>query len=101
MNESTEAVSATAGEQKRQPLKRTVIGRVVSDKMDKSATVLVERMVSHPLYGKYMRRSTKLHIHDANNECGIGDRVLIEECRPISKTKSWRLVKVVAQASRI
>jgi small subunit ribosomal protein S17 len=101
MSETTEAVAAGPAEQKKRPVKRTLVGRVVSDKMDKSATVVVERMVSHPLYGKYMRRSTKLHIHDADNECGVGDRVMIEECRPISKTKSWRLVKVVAPASRI
>jgi len=74
---------------------RTVIGRVVSDKMDKSAVVVVERKVRHELYGKYIRRSTKLHIHDENNECQTGDTVSIEECRPISKTKSWRLVKVL------
>jgi small subunit ribosomal protein S17 len=78
---------------------RTVMGRVVSDKMDKSITVLVERQVAHPIYGKYMRRSTKLHAHDENNECKMGDTVSIEECRPISKSKSWRLVKVLERAS--
>lgn len=78
--------------------KRVLVGRVVSNKMDKSATVLIERTVKHPLYGKFVRRSTKLHIHDENNTCGMGDTVMIEECRPISKTKSWRLVKVVEQA---
>ena len=77
---------------------RTRTGRVVSDKMDKTATVLIERLVKHPLYGKYIKRSTKLHIHDQNNECGIGDTVMIAECRPLSKTKSWRLVKVMEQA---
>ena len=77
---------------------RTVIGRVVSDKMEKSAVVMIERKVRHALYGKYMRRSTKLHIHDENNECKAGDTVSIEECRPISKNKSWRLVKVLVQA---
>jgi small subunit ribosomal protein S17 len=81
-----------------QKVQRTVTGRVVSDKMDKSATVLIERRVKHPLYGKYVRRSTKLHIHDENNECGIGDTVSIAECRPISKTKSWKLVKVLEKA---
>lgn len=80
---------------------RTLIARVVSNKMEKSATVMIERLVKHPLYGKYIRRSTKLHIHDAENACGIGDKVMIEECRPISKTKSWRLVKVLEQASRV
>ena len=77
---------------------RTVTGRVVSDKMEKSAVVMVERKVRHELYGKYMRRSTKLSIHDENNECKTGDTVSIEECRPISKSKSWRLVKVLEQA---
>ncbi len=78
---------------------RTVTGRVISDKMDKSVTVLVERKVAHPIYGKYVKRSTKLHAHDENNECKIGDTVSIEECRPLSKTKSWRLVKVLERAS--
>ena len=76
-------------------LARTLTGRVVSDKMDKSAVVLVERKVRHPLYGKYIRRSTKLHIHDENNECRQGDTVTIQQCRPISKTKSWTLLEVV------
>lgn len=77
---------------------RTRIGRVISDKMDKSITVLVERRVKHPLYGKYIRRSSKMHAHDENNECGIGDTVSITECRPISKTKTWRLVDVIEKA---
>jgi len=74
---------------------RTLTGRVVSDKMDKSAVVVVERQVRHPLYGKYIRRSTKLHIHDENNECRQGDTVIIKETRPVSRTKSWALVEVV------
>jgi small subunit ribosomal protein S17 len=74
---------------------RTLTGRVVSDKMDKSAVVMVERQVRHPLYGKYIRRSTKLHIHDENNECRQGDTVTIKQTRPVSKTKSWALVEVV------
>jgi small subunit ribosomal protein S17 len=74
---------------------RTVIGRVVSDKMDKTVTVLVERRVKHPLYGKFIRRSTKLHAHDEDNSCQTGDTVMIEQCRPISKSKRWRLVKVI------
>ena len=78
---------------------RTQIGSVISDKMDKSATVLIERKVKHPLYGKFVKKSTKLHIHDENNECGMGDRVQIKECRPMSKTKSWTLVKIVEKAS--
>jgi len=80
-------------------LQRTLTGTVVSDKMDKSATVLVERRVKHPLYKKYMSRSTKLHIHDENNDCNEGDTVSIEQCRPMSKTKTWRLVKVLERAS--
>ena len=81
-----------------QKIVRTRIGRVISNKMDKSITVMVERRVKHPLYGKYITRSTKLHAHDENNECGIGDTVSITECRPISKTKSWRLVSVIEKA---
>ena len=76
---------------------RTVTGKVTSNKMDKSATVMIERVVKHPVYGKYIRRSTKLHIHDADNTCQEGDMVVIEPCRPVSKTKSWRLVEVVAR----
>ncbi|MCW8902801.1 MULTISPECIES: 30S ribosomal protein S17 [Sedimenticola] len=78
---------------------RTLEGRVVSDKMDKSITVLVERKVKHPIYGKFIRRSTKVHAHDEANECGIGDVVVVEQCRPLSKSKTWRLVKVVTKAS--
>lgn len=78
---------------------RTQIGSVISNKMDKSATVLIERKVKHPLYGKFVKKSTKLHIHDENNECSMGDTVQITECRPISKTKSWTLVKIVEKAS--
>jgi len=74
---------------------RTVSGRVVSNKMDKSITVLIERKVKHPIYGKFIRRSTKIHAHDETNVCNEGDTVLIEQCRPISKTKCWKLVKVV------
>ena len=78
-------------------VKRTVTAKVISSKMDKSATVLIERKVKHPVYGKYIRRSTKLHIHDADNSCQDGDLVTIEECRPMSKTKSWKLVEVVGR----
>ncbi|RTZ60051.1 MAG: 30S ribosomal protein S17 [Gammaproteobacteria bacterium] len=77
---------------------RTVTGMVTSNKMDKSITVLVERHVKHPLYRKIIRRSTKMHAHDEANECGIGDTVVIQECRPLSKTKSWRLVEVLEKA---
>jgi len=78
-----------------QSLKRTLTGKVVSNKMDKSITVLVERRVKHPVYGKYITRSTKLHAHDENNVCKEGDVVTIAETRPISKTKAWTLVAVV------
>lgn len=78
---------------------RTLMGKVVSNKMDKSITVLVERRVKHPLYGKYMRRSTKLHAHDESNQCGEGDIVTIKECRPMSKSKNWMLVEVIEQAT--
>jgi small subunit ribosomal protein S17 len=76
-----------------------VTGKVVSNKMDKSIVVLGERKVKHPLYGKFMRRSTKYHAHDANNECNIGDTVIIQECRPLSKTKCWALIKVLEKAA--
>lgn len=76
---------------------RTLQGKVISDKMNKSITVLLERQVRHPLYKKYIKRSTKLHVHDENNECSIGDTVSIRECRPISKTKSWQLVEIVVR----
>ena len=77
---------------------RTETGRVVSNKMDKTITVMVERKVKHPLYGKYIRRSSKFHAHDENNQCQEGDVVTIAECRPISKSKTWRLVEVVERA---
>ena len=77
---------------------RTITGKVISNKMDKSATVLIERKVKHPVYGKYIRRSTKLHVHDADNACQEGDLVTIEQCRPLSKTKSWRLVEIVGRS---
>jgi small subunit ribosomal protein S17 len=78
---------------------RTVEGRVVSNKMDKTVTVLVERQVKHPLYGKYIRRSTKLHAHDADNSCKEGDVVRVTEVAPISKTKNWRVVEIVTRAA--
>lgn len=77
---------------------RTLQGKVVSDKMDKSIVVLIERRVKHPIYGKFMTRTTKLHVHDENNSAVQGDVVSIKECRPISKTKSWTLVDVVEKA---
>jgi len=77
---------------------RLVTGRVVSDKMDKTITVLVERKVAHPIYKKYVKRSTKLHVHDEANECNVGDVVTITSSRPLSKTKSWNLVEVIDRA---
>jgi small subunit ribosomal protein S17 len=77
---------------------RTVEGKVVSNKAEKSISVLVERREKHPLYGKYIRKSTKFLAHDEDNVCSEGDTVVIEECRPLSKNKSWRLVKVVQKA---
>ncbi|VAW86118.1 SSU ribosomal protein S17p (S11e) [hydrothermal vent metagenome] len=77
---------------------RTETGRVISSKMDKSITVMIERKVRHPVYGKYVKRSTKLHVHDEQNACNEGDMVTISECRPLSKTKSWTLVEIVAKA---
>tara|TARA_B100001989_G_C24333629_1_gene361340 strand:+ start:249 stop:542 length:294 start_codon:yes stop_codon:yes gene_type:complete len=80
---------------------RTAAGRVVSNKMDKSIVVLIERRVKHPVYGKIIKRSTKIHAHDANNDCGLGDSVTIKEVRPISKTKSWTLVSIDERATQI
>lgn len=77
---------------------RTLEGRVVSNKMSKTVTVLLERQVQHPLYGKIVRRSTKVHAHDESGQCKEGDLVRIAECRPLSKTKNWRVVKVLTHA---
>ena len=78
---------------------RTVEGRVVSNKMQKTVTVLVERQVKHGLYGKYIKRSTKLHAHDEEGKCKEGDVVRVSECRPLSKTKNWRVVEIVTRAA--
>ncbi|EGG95443.1 SSU ribosomal protein S17p (S11e) [gamma proteobacterium IMCC1989] len=80
---------------------RTLMGKVVSDKMDKTITVLIERRVNHPLYGKYMSKSSKLKAHDEENSCNIGDVVTIAESRPLSKSKSWALVKIEERATQI
>ena len=77
---------------------RTLLGKVTSDKMEKTITVVVDRKVKHPLYGKFITKSTKYHAHDENNECSEGDTVEITETRPYSKTKKWRLVSIVARA---
>ena len=79
---------------------RTATGKVVSNKMDKTVTVLIERRVKHPVYGKYITRSSKIHAHDENNECGIGDTVRVIESRPLSKTKTWKLQEVVESATQ-
>ena len=81
--------------------KRTLNGRVVSDKMAKTVTVLVERRMKHPLYGKYVTRSKKYHAHDENGEFHEGDLVEIEECRPLSKTKAWRVTKLLEKARTV
>ncbi|MCW8933823.1 MAG: 30S ribosomal protein S17 [Gammaproteobacteria bacterium] len=80
---------------------RTLQGVVTSNKTEKSATVTISRRVKHPLYGKIINRSTKLSIHDEANECEIGDTVLIEQCAPVSKTKSWKLVQVVEKSTAV
>ena len=81
-----------------QEFKRTQTGRVVSNKMDKSVTVLLKRQIKHALYGKYIKRSTKVQAHDEDNNCGEGDKVMIAECRPLSKSKSWRVVEILERA---
>ena len=80
---------------------RTLNGKVVSNKMDKSITVMIERRVKHPIYGKYVKRSTKVHAHDESNECNIGDVVTVQETRPLSKTKSFTLLSIDEKASNV
>ena len=91
VSENTENASVDAGTRT-----RTEVGRVTSNKMEQTATVSVERRIKHPIYGKYMRRSKKYHVHDEKNELNIGDTVVIRECRPISKTKAWTLDRVIS-----
>lgn len=79
-------------------VQRTVIGRVVSDKMDKTVSVAIERLIKHPVYGKYIRRTSKVMAHDASNDCKTGDRVAISECRPMAKNKAWQVVNVIERA---
>lgn len=79
-------------------LRKSRVGRVVSNKMDKTAVVAIEDNVRHPKYNKIMKRTVKLHVHDENNECAIGDRVLVMETRPLSATKRWRLVQIIEKA---
>ncbi len=78
---------------------RVVTGKVVSNKANKTITVLIERRVKHPVYGKYITRSSKIHAHDESNQCGLGDTVTVAETRPISKSKTWKLVEVVVSAA--
>ena len=85
--------------EEKQKVHRTITGRVISDKMDKTVSVAVERLVKHPVYGKYIRRTTKVLAHDASNECREGDRMTSSECRPISKVKSWAVVSVLERAA--
>ena len=91
--EAAQAGSSTASD-----LRRSVVGTVVADGMDKTVTVSVRRRFKHPRYGKYITRSSKLHVHDENNECKVGDVVSFVSCRPLSKTKSWKLVRIVNSA---
>jgi small subunit ribosomal protein S17 len=79
-------------------VKSTKVGRVVSNKADKTVTVKIERQVQHALYGKYIKRSSKVHAHDDENSCSEGDLVKIEQCRPMSKTKAWRVIEIVERA---
>jgi small subunit ribosomal protein S17 len=95
MNDKAENAVSENSEDKKV---RTVTGKVTSSKMDKTISVSVERLVKHPLYGKYMRRTTRYMAHDADNTCNEGDKVMISECRPFSKNKSWRLVEIVERA---
>ena len=90
---SEEAAKTTEGK-----IKRTVTGRVVSNKMDKTVAVAIERYIKHPAYGKYVRRTTKVLAHDETNDCREGDRVAISECRPLSKRKAWQVVNVIERA---
>ena len=93
-NVEVTAVEVVAGKAN----KRTIQGVVTSSAGDKSATIMVERRIKHPIYGKFIKRSSKMRVHDESNECNKGDTILIEECRPMSKTKSWKLVKIVEKA---
>ena len=97
MTEATETSAAPA----RKPILQTLTGRVVSDKMEKTVTVLVERRVKHPLYGKVVTRSRKYHAHDENNEYKQGDLVEIEACRKLAKTKAWRVTRLIEKARTV
>ncbi len=94
-------MTATDKQAEKKKVQRTLTGAVTSNAMDKTVTVMIERRIKHPVYGKYITRSTKLHVHDEKNECGKGDVVVIEQCRPMSKTKSWSLVSIVEKAAAV
>jgi small subunit ribosomal protein S17 len=99
MNDRAENVSENTTVINEEKKQRTITGKVISNKMDKTVSVTVERKVKHPLYGKYLRRSTRYMVHDEENACNQGDVVTITECRPYSKNKSWRLVEIVERAN--
>jgi small subunit ribosomal protein S17 len=94
---AAEAGSQATGSEE-QKTQRVVVGRVVSDKMNKSVSVSIERVIKHPVYGKYVRRTSKVMAHDESNECKTGDKVAIRECRPMSKKKAWQVVDVIERA---
>ena len=98
MSNETASDAATVATDDSTSMARTVIGRVVSNKMDKGVSVAIERVVRHPVYRKYIRRTSKVLAHDENNACNEGDTVAIVECRPISKRKAWRVVEIVESA---
>ena len=99
MNDRAENVSENTTVINEEKKQRTITGKVISNKMDKTVSVSVERKVKHPLYGKYLRRSTRYMVHDEENACNQGDVVTFTECRPYSKNKSWRLVEIVERAN--
>jgi small subunit ribosomal protein S17 len=101
MSETVQAAATPAGSAAKGSLIQTQVGRVVSDKMNKTVTVLVERRVKHPLYGKVVTRSKKYHAHDENNEYKEGDLVEIEACRKLAKTKAWRVKRLIEKAKVI
>ncbi len=101
MNEQTQAAAEQQGPAPRKTIIQTLTGRVVSDKMNKTVTVLVERRVKHPLYGKVVTKSSKYHAHDENNEFKEGDLVEIEACRKLAKTKAWRVKRLIEKARTV
>ena len=100
MTEQAQVAAATSDTETKTSLQRSLVGRVTSNKMDKTVTVLIERRVKHPLYGKFMVRSRKYHAHDETNQYNEGDLVEIEETRPISRTKAWKVTRLV-EAARV